>query len=125
MEIDIRRADINDASLIAELSTVTFLDTFKGTCTEEDIQQFVSDCFNKEQVSKELQDPFDFYFIAFINDEAVGYMRLKEENSDVPVINKYKAIELKRMYVLKKYHDKKIGAALMKFAVAFAVEKTY
>ena len=81
--------------------------------------------FNKELVCKELQDPFDFYFIAFINNEAVGYLRMKEEETDVPVIKKYKAIELKRIYVLKEYHDKKVGAALMKFALQFAAEKKY
>lgn len=125
MNIEIRRADTNDASLISKLSTVTFLDTFSGTCTDDDIQLFVNNYFNTEQVYKELQDPFDFYFIAFINKEAVGYLRMKEENTDVPVIKKYKAIELKRIYVLKEYHDKKIGAALMKFALQLTAENRY
>ncbi len=125
MNIELRRADTSDASLISKLSTVTFLDTFRGTCTEDDIQRFVNNCFNTEQVYKELQDPFDFYFIAFTNKEAVGYLRMKEEDTDVPVIKKYKAIELKRIYVLKEYHDKKIGVALMKLALQFAAENKY
>src|SRR4051794_2286313 len=116
MEITIRRAGINDVSLISKLSTITFLDTFTGTCTDDDIQQFVHESFNEQQVFKELNDPYDFYFIAFINNEAVGYLRIKEEGSDVPIINEYKGIELKRIYVLKNYQDKKAGAALMKFA---------
>jgi hypothetical protein len=67
MEINVRRATLNDASILSQLSTVTFLDTFRGTCTDEDIAQFVAGCFSTNQVIKELQDENDFYFIAFID----------------------------------------------------------
>ena len=123
--LHIRRAVPDDAQLLSTLSAVTFFDTFNGTCTDEDIQGFIKTCFNKEQVFKELQDANDFYFIAFIDKEAVGYIRLKEEVSDVEVINKHRGIELKRIYVLKEYHSQKIGAQLMNFALDFAAEKKY
>lgn len=125
MEISIRRANANDDALISRLSAITFLDTFSGTCTDDDIKQFVQNSFSREQVCTELQDPFDFYFIAFINSEAVGYLRMKEEATDVPVIEKYKSIELKRIYVLKEYHGKKVGVALMRLALQFAAQSGY
>lgn len=123
--LHIRRAVPDDAQLLSTLSAVTFFDTFKGTCTDEDMKGFIKDYFNIEQVETELHDANDFYFIAFIDKEAAGYIRLKEEVSDVEVINKHRAIELKRIYVLKEYHSKKIGAQLMNFALDFAAEKNY
>ena len=123
--LHIRRAVADDAKLIAELSAVTFFDTFKGTCTDDDMRGFIEGYFNEKQVFKELRDTNDFYFIAFINDNPAGYIRMKEEVSDVEIINKYRGIELKRIYVLKEYHSKKIGAALMNFALDFAAEKSY
>ena len=123
--LHIRRAVADDAKLIAELSAITFFDTFKGTCTDDDMQGFIKDYFSIEQVEKELQDNDDFYFIAFINGNPAGYIRMKEEVSDVEIINKHRGIELKRIYVLKEYHSKKIGAALMNFALDFATEKNY
>src|SRR5450432_357837 len=125
MEIDIRRADIKDAALLSVLSTNTFLETFTGTCTDDDIQGFVKHFFNREQVFEELQDDSDFYFIAYMNNGAIGYLRMKEEDSNVPVIKKYKGIELKRIYVLKDFFGRSAGAALMKFALALAAEKNY
>ena len=125
MDIEIRRGTINDASLLSQLNTVTFLETFRGTCTDEEIEAFVEKYFNVDQVSQELQDENDFYFIALADREPAGYIRMKEEESDVPLIQKYKAIELKRIYVLKEYHSKKVGAALMKFALQFAAENKY
>jgi len=123
--LHIRRAVVIDAKLIAELSAVTFFDTFKGTCTDDDMQGFIELYFNEEQVESELQNVDDFYFIAFVNGIAAGYIRMKEEVSDVEIINKHKGIELKRIYVFKEYHSKKIGAALMNFALDFAAEKNY
>ena len=121
----IRRAAIGDAALISRLSAVTFFDTFYGTCTDEDMQGFIEHYFNEKQVYEELQDADDFYFIAFFDDMAAGYIRMKEEQSEVEIIKIKKGIELKRIYVLKEYHSKKIGAALMKFALDFAANKGY
>ena len=123
--LHIRRAVADDAKLIAELSAITFFDTFKGTCTDDDMQGFIEQYFNEKQVFKELRNANDFYFIAFLNGNPAGYIRMKEEVSDVEIINKHNGIELKRIYVLKEYHSKKIGAALMNFALDFAAEKNY
>ena len=124
-EINISRATPQDAALISHLSKITFEDTFKGTCTDEDMQSFVENCFSPAATSEELKDEDDLYFIALYNNHAAGYMRLKENYDDYPAIKKYKALELKRIYVLKEYHSKKIGAALMAHALHLAVEKNY
>ena len=124
-EVHIRRAVPGDARLLSALSATTFFDTFSGTCTNEDMQGFIEASFNPGQVYKELGDKDDFYFIAFINDTAAGYIRLKEEESEVIEIKKHRSIELKRIYVLKEFHSQKIGAKLMNFALDFAAEKKY
>ena len=121
----IRRAVPDDARLLSALSEVTFFDTFGETCTSEDIQEFIETSFNTMQVFKELEDTEDFYFIAFSNGEAAGYIRLKEDESEVPAIRKHRSIELKRIYVLKDFHSRKIGAKLMAFALNFAAERKY
>jgi ribosomal protein S18 acetylase RimI-like enzyme len=123
--INIRRASYSDAQILAELSAVTFFDTFKDTCTPDDMNGFIKSYFSIKQIRNELRNLNDFYFIGYINNKAVGYLRLKEEKSDVEIINCHKAIELKRIYVLKEYHDKKIGAALMNFALNFGAEKNF
>lgn len=124
-DLHIRRAVAGDAKLLSDLSAVTFFDTFYGTCTDEDMQGFIEQYFNEKQVNKELQNPNDFYFIAFIDGIAVGYIRMKEDESEVAEIKNHKGIELKRIYVLKEYLSQKIGAELMTFALNLAAEKGY
>ena len=123
--VNIRRAIESDADLITHLSKITSEDTFRGTCTDEDLQTFVETIFSLSNTRGDLKNADDFYFIAFYNGIPVGYMRLKEDPTDYPSITKYKALELKRIYVLKEYHSQKIGAALMSFALDFASEKNY
>ncbi len=124
-DLTIRRARKNDARLISLLSAVTFSDTFTGTCTAEDMSNYIRENYDENAIARELEDDNDFYFIAYISDKPVGYMRIKEGESEVPVIRQHKSVELKRIYVLKEYHAKKAGAALMDFAIAFAKEKKY
>jgi ribosomal protein S18 acetylase RimI-like enzyme len=124
-EIKIRRATPSDAGLIVILSEVTFRETFNGTCTDADMDNFIKNCFSEKGILKELHNEDDFYFIAYLDEEPVGYTRLKEDYSDYPAMKKYVALELKRIYVLQKYHNRKIGAALMAHALELAVQKKF
>lgn len=121
-KIEIRRADENDAQLLSDLSNITFIETFRGTCTDKDLTDFIDRYFNKAVIDEELKDEEDYYFIAFADGFPAGYIRLKENYDDYPAIKKYKALELKRIYVLKEFHSNKIGFALMKFAIDFAMK---
>ncbi|MEP6617018.1 MAG: GNAT family N-acetyltransferase [Ginsengibacter sp.] len=124
-KINIRRAMPGDAPIIAALSEITFVESFKGTCSDEDLDHFVNKCFSPEGIEKELKDENDFYFIAWLNDDPAGYIRLKEDYTDYPAMKKYRAIELKRIYVLLEYQNKKIGAALMARALELAVGEKF
>ncbi len=124
-EINIKRADKNDAQLISDLSNITFIETYRGSCADKDLIAFMDNSFNEEAILRELEDNDDFYYIAFADGFPAGYMRLQEDSREYPFDKEYKALQLKRIYVLKEYHSKKIGAALMKYAIKLAKEKNY
>lgn len=125
MEITIARITIDEAPVLAELALKTFYDTFTGTCTEEDMDGFLKEYFTVEQVIKELENPNDYYYFAKVNNVPVGYVRLQEDYSSLPLMQQWKALELKRLYVLQEYHGKGVAQALMDFALDFATEKSY
>ncbi len=123
--IKIKRADINDAQLLSDLSTITFIETYRGDCPEKDIIDFIDEKFNKEAIAEELNNAEDFYFIVYANNFPAGYMRIGEDYEEYPLKEKFNAIHLKRIYVLKNFQGKGIGAALMKFALEFASVRNY
>ena len=125
MEITIRRAVLKDAPLLAEISRETFYDTFTGTCTEPDMQLFLEEYFNLAQVQTELSNSDDHYFFAEVNGKPAGYIRFMEDYRNLPLVKQWKALELKRLYVIKEYHGKGIAQKLMGFFISFAQQNKY
>jgi ribosomal protein S18 acetylase RimI-like enzyme len=117
MTIEIKRAAPEDALLISDLSIITFIETYRGTCSDNDLNSFIDSCFNEKVIAAELDDEDDLYYIAFADGFPAGYMRLKKNENEYPLTEKYKAIELKRIYVLKEFHSQQIGNALLSFAI--------
>ncbi|MBK7121461.1 MAG: GNAT family N-acetyltransferase [Chitinophagaceae bacterium] len=79
--------------------------------------------YNEEKLSTEIQDEEMFCFFAAHDGEPVGYLQFKEDYKNFPEIKKWKALELKRIYVLKAFHGKGIAQKLMDHYIDFAREK--
>lgn len=124
-ELNIIRATENDAGLLSDLSNVTFIETFRGTCPDDDLMFFLDKCFNPTTISNELSDPDDLYYIVYSDGFPAGYMRLKEDYNEFPYMKKYKALQLKRIYVLEEFQGKKIGKELLNYALQIAADKDY
>ncbi len=125
MEISLRRVVLADAPALAALSRQTFYDTFTGTCTEADMQQFLADYYNVDQVESELRNEADFYFFAEIDGVQVGYIRFMEDYSNFDTMQQWKALELKRLYVLNAFHGKGVAQKLMDYFLNFAQQHQY
>ncbi len=125
MEVNIRRVTPDDADALTAIARQTFFDTFTGTCTEADMQSFLDQYYNSAQLGNELSDPETFCFFAEFNDAPVAYLQFKEEYKSFPMMKKWKALELKRIYVLKEFHGQGIAQQLMDLILDFAKEKKY
>jgi len=114
MEIVIRKIKLDDAVLFAELAKQTFFDTFTGTCTEKDMESYLEEYYNLPKVEAELSIPDAYNYFAEVNSVPVGYIRFMEDYSDYPFKERRKAIELKRLYILKKFQGEGVAQELMK-----------
>jgi diamine N-acetyltransferase len=125
MIITIRRALPADAAALSIIAKQTFYDTFTGTCTEDDMQDFLETCFNEAQLQSELENEKDYCFFAVVDGVPVGYMRFVEDYSSFPHMQQWKAMELKRIYVLKEHHGKGIAQKLMDCIHEFCLAEKY
>jgi ribosomal protein S18 acetylase RimI-like enzyme len=125
MEINIRRVTIDDVAVLTVLARQTFYDTFTRTCTEADMQSFLEQYFTPVQLGNELNDPHQFFFFAEVNGKPVAYLQFMEDYSGFPLMKKWKAVELKRIYVLKEYQGKGIAQKLMDHILTYAMENIY
>ncbi len=125
MNITIRRVTLKDVAALTAIARQTFYDTFTGTCTEEDMNLFLNQYFTEEVLAKEINNDADFCFFAELNGNPVGYLRFMEDYSSFPIMKQWKALELKRIYVLKEFHGQGIAQQLMDFILHYARQNNF
>jgi|SRR5215472_12997459 len=117
--VTIRRANREDAGLLAELGARTFAQTFAADNTPEDMAAYVAASFNLAQQTDEVTDPATTFLIAEVDCVATGYAQLHAgepaEGVDGP-----KPVELARLYVSREWLGRGVGEALMRACVAEA-----
>ena len=122
--MNIRYADENDASLLAELGRKTFYDSFIEFNTNEDMVKYLSEHYSEEIQMSEIQDPNTVFLIAEQDGVPVGYAKLKGQSKGdgVACAN---PMELQRIYSIQDYIGKGVGPALMKEAISEAKERGF
>ncbi len=125
MQVTIRKIGLKDVEILSALAKQTFYDTFVGTCTDKDMQDFLEEYYNVEKIKSELSIEDSFNFFAEADNVPVGYIRFTEDYSDFPFMKKWKAIELKRLYLLKDFHGQGIAQQLMDLFFDHATKNNY
>ena len=120
-QLNITRATTGDATVITELSVTTFRDTFGPMNGQEDMDMYVAEAMSIEQLTKELSDNENLFFLAHAGDIPVGYAKLRA--TKIPAgLESTRSIELERLYVRQSYLDKKVGAQLMTHCLSYAID---
>jgi len=113
-QIDIRRAAIDDAKSLTDLSYTTFWDAFAHhpKNAPDDLAHYMRQAFSVEQIADELNDPRAVFLLAEIEGELAGYAKLVCDHIE-PGINAEKPIELNRLYSQQKFLGQGVGQTLM------------
>lgn len=118
--IKIRRAVIEDANALTELSITTFLDTFLKDNKKEDMDKYIAGEMSISKLTDELNEPDNVFFLAYLDELLIGYAKLRTAKK-LKELEGQNAIELERIYVLKQYHDAKAGATIMSHCISYAI----
>ncbi|MFL6284688.1 MAG: GNAT family N-acetyltransferase [Pyrinomonadaceae bacterium] len=115
-DVTIRRANPDDAGLLAELGARTFSETFAADNSPEDMAAYLASSFNLARQTAELNDTASTFFIAEVGGVAAGYSMLHAGGS-AEGIEGAKPVELVRLYVSREWHGLGVGEALMRACV--------
>jgi ribosomal protein S18 acetylase RimI-like enzyme len=119
------RATPEHAKLLSVLGSTTFDQAFRGTCADDDLEGLLKDYYNLEQVSKELKDPEDYFFIFYVGDTAAGYSRINLGRNPEKHFTEKNSIELMRIYFLEDYHGQGLASQLIEYCLDFLRKKGY
>ena len=115
-DLTIRRANREDAGLLAELGARTFAETFATDNSPEDIAAYIGAFFNLAQQMAELADPSSTFLIAEVRGLVAGYAKLHAGEA-AEGVDGAKPVELVRLYVSREWLGRGVGEALMRACV--------
>ena len=122
MSVFVREAKKEDAEIIGKVAAQAFTETFEWYNTTENMREYNETHFTTTQILNEITDVKSVLYVALINNEIIGYAKLKSSETPEELGNS-NSIEIERLYVKKEFHDKKVGLALMNRCLEKAREK--
>ena len=114
MELQIRPAHPADAAVVALLGRITFAETFGHLFVghETDLTQYLDRIFGVGKIEESLGKASNAYWLAALDRLPVGYAKLKLGSA--PACGQQKdASQLQKIYVLRSFLGRGVGAALM------------
>ncbi|GAB3364439.1 N-acetyltransferase [Arachidicoccus ginsenosidivorans] len=120
--LNIRKVTLNDIDQLQKIGKQTFYETFSAGNTEENMINYLNEGFSIEKLTTELSDKNTEFYFATLDNNVIGYLKLNFGQSQTELQDD-KALEIERIYVLKEFHEKKVGQVLYEKAIEIAKEK--
>lgn len=112
--LNIRQADPEDARLLTDLAYTTFWDAFAHhpKNAPDDLNHYMRQAFNLDQIAAELSDGSSIFLIAEIDGKPAGYAKLILQSIEDGITAK-RPIELSRLYSHQEFLGQGVGQQLM------------
>ena len=114
--IQLHRVKTPDLEVLQKLSIDTFVETFAEHNTEKNMQKYISTRMDRESIRREIINLDSVFYLALLDGKTVGYMKMNYRMAQTEMFH-YEALELERIYVLKKYFGTGVGRMMMQFAI--------
>ncbi len=118
-KIEIKKAAISDLEIIRKISTETFTETFSDVNTPENMLNYIQENLNLEQLASEINNPNSVFYIASLENEIIGYMKLNFGDAQTEK-QEGNNLEIHRIYILQAFHGKRIGQILLDETIKIA-----
>ena len=121
-KIEIKKITLSDINKLQSISRQTFFETFSTGNNEGNMTKYLDEGFSLEKLTAELKDKNTEFYIATLNDNVIGYLKLNFGQSQTELQDD-KALEIERIYVLREFHGKNVGQLLYGQAIEIARQK--
>lgn len=112
-DVVIRRANDDDAKILADLARRTFVDTFGPDNTAEDMAIHVAKSFGPDIQRREIRDPAMTTLFAELGSSTAGFAQVCQ-GPPAACVTGEAPIEVRRFYVDRPFHGQGVAQALMR-----------
>lgn len=120
--IIIRKVSAEELEVLQSIGRETFYETFAKDNSEDEMQKYLDESFSTEKISQELNTPDSRFFIAWEEDNPVGYLKINAGKAQTELQDDA-SMEIERIYVKSSHHGKKVGQLLYDKALEIALEE--
>lgn len=114
--ISVIKATERDCNSIVSIGIISVAESHRDSSSAEDMNEFLERTYNCDAIKEELNDTNNIYYIINYNDKPVGFSKIIL-NAKHPNIVTENVTKLDRIYLLKEFHDLKLGLELLNFNI--------
>jgi len=120
MNLQIRKAELNDAVVTALLARITFAETFGHLFHDhrDELRVYLNRTFAVSKIERSLGQPRNTYWLGFADGLPVAYAKLKYPCATP--ISENDAAQLQKIYVLREFVGQGIGKPMLQAVLAHA-----
>jgi ribosomal protein S18 acetylase RimI-like enzyme len=115
--VSIRKATKKDMTALRALAIKTYSDSFGEMNSKKDMDLYLEEAFNQKKIETEFNEPDSIFFLALLNDELVGYARVRNNQEEFQDDG---ALEIHRVYVAEHVIGKRVGQLLLNHCIQHA-----
>jgi ribosomal protein S18 acetylase RimI-like enzyme len=113
--LQIQQIDFTQAQLLSDLAKKIYIPHYPYLWNQGGIDWYINEfAYPVEKIKNELLDSNNLHFVAYLNREPIGYLKLNI-NPISKAFEPNSILELERIYILKTSIQKGIGTQLMNF----------
>ncbi len=119
--LQIQKLKPNAVARLSKLAIEAYSDHYLHLWTDAG-QWYINQCFSTEKMLEELSDSNNEFYIAVLDEEDAGFMKVRPNHSlEGQLGNGY---EIERIYFTAKFTKKGLGSGLFEFALADAIQQS-
>lgn len=119
--ITIKKIGIESIELLQEISIRTFSNTFGKDNNPNDLNEYLSKAYSKQQLSSELKNPHSEFYFILLDKKLAGYLKINIEDAQTENIIQ-NGMEIERIYVDSDFKRNGLGNKLYGLTLTRAKE---
>lgn len=119
--IVIKKVTVSDCKDLEKIARTTFSETFLEHNTTENLNNYLQENITFDHLKSQIENRNSLFYIAMLNVEIVGYLKINFAQAQTELQDKT-ALEIERIYVLKKYQNQKIGQVFIEKSISIAIK---
>ncbi|MFC1858560.1 GNAT family N-acetyltransferase [Thermodesulfobacteriota bacterium] len=110
---------------LLDLEQRTFREAYGAHTRDEDIEAYIAASYSLKELSKELSDSGVNFFIGKLGRDYIGFVMLRQATARPDCVPDEGAVQLSRLYILKRFYGQGLGKSLLDKAVGHAVQNRH